>query len=244
MKTLWIFAFCCVAFLVVDAKKGKYHRLFKWKHHTRKSSVNVNCTELPSRLLDWFHVLRTAHIRDEMNTHGLPLPQYGEVLPEMELREAKITLPSDFDQEACREPISSVFRYVFDENRDGMLEESELAIVYGTDTYDPCMKEFFNECTKGKESLTEKEFCSCFSAVEPPCLHKLRQNLPLLLVRGETRPIPGVHIPSCDQDGYYMPKQCKVLDQQGTKKCWCVDRHGSKIEGMTDCVDNTEPPTS
>ena len=70
---------------------------------------------------------------------------------------------------------------------------------------------------------------------EPPCLHKLRQNLPLLLVRGETRPIPGVHIPSCDQDGYYMPKQCKVLDQQGTKKCWCVDRHGSKIEGMTEC---------
>ena len=74
-------------------------------------------------------------------------------------------LVADFDQEACREPISSVFRYVFDENRDGMLEESELAIVYGTDTYDPCMKEFFNECTKGKESLTEKEFCSCFSAV-------------------------------------------------------------------------------
>ena len=69
----------------------------------------------------------------------------------------------------------------------------------------------------------------------PPCLNKLRQNLPLLLVRGEGHPVPGIHFPSCDQDGYFLPEQCTVLDKQGNKKCWCVDRHGSKIEGTTEC---------
>lgn len=69
----------------------------------------------------------------------------------------------------------------------------------------------------------------------PPCLNKLRQNLPLLLVRGEGHPVPGIHFPSCDQDGYFLPEQCTVLDKQGNKKCWCVDRHGSKVEGTTEC---------
>ena len=73
----------------------------------------------------------------------------------------------------------------------------------------------------------------CFS--EPPCLHRLRSNLPALLIRGETRVMPGAYTPSCDEDGFYLPRQCRVTDRQGTKECWCVDRHGSKIEGLLDC---------
>lgn len=56
-----------------------------------------------------------------------------------------------------------------------------------------------------------------------------------MLVRGEARPFPGVYTPSCDQDGFYLPRQCRTTDKNGNKECWCVDRNGSKIEGLTEC---------
>ena len=73
----------------------------------------------------------------------------------------------------------------------------------------------------------------CF--LEPPCLHRLRKHLPALLIRGEAHVLPGVYTPSCDEDGFYLPRQCRAADRQGIKECWCVDRHGSKIEGVSDC---------
>lgn len=69
-----------------------------------------------------------------------------------------------FDQTTCREPISSVFRYVLDQNTDGILDESELADIYEISA-EPCIKEFFKTCAKGKETFTEAEFCSCFTSV-------------------------------------------------------------------------------
>lgn len=240
MNSFWVVVLFSLAVIMVDAKKGKHHRLFKEKNHSRKTAAHVDCKEIGSRLLDWFHILRTSLIKDEMRAKGLPLPQDGEVLPKMNLEGAKTML---FKSDACREPISSVFHDVFDENKDGMLEFSELP-GFSEFSMDPCMMAFFEKCAGRKKSLTEKEFCGCFSSVVPPCLNKLRQNLPLLLVRGEGHPVPGIHFPSCDQDGYFLPEQCTVLDKQGNKKCWCVDRHGSKIEGTTECSDNTEPPTS
>lgn len=54
-------------------------------------------------------------------------------------------------------------------------------------------------------------------------------------MRGEPQPIAGAYTPSCDQDGYYQPRQCRTVDKDGNKECWCVDRHGSKIEGATEC---------
>ena len=53
-----------------------------------------NCTELPGRLLDWFHVLRTSHVKEEMFAKGLPLPKLGEVIPQMKPKEAKMPFPS------------------------------------------------------------------------------------------------------------------------------------------------------
>ena len=67
-----------------------------------------------------------------------------------------------FGQDACREPISSVFRFVFDQNADGVVDDSELADVYEVE---PCMRNFFKECAKAKETFTEAEFCSCFNDV-------------------------------------------------------------------------------
>lgn len=56
-----------------------------------------------------------------------------------------------------------------------------------------------------------------------------------MLVRGQPRVLPGVYVPSCDQDGFYLPRQCRTTDKNGNKECWCVDRNGSKIEGLTEC---------
>lgn len=51
---------------------------------------------------------------------------------------------------------------MFDQNADGILDDSELADVY---EIEPCMRHFFKECAKGKETFTEVEFCSCFNDV-------------------------------------------------------------------------------
>ena len=67
-----------------------------------------------------------------------------------------------FDRETCREPISFVFHHVFDENMDGVVDDSELAYIYHSE---PCTREFFKKCAKGKETFTEAEFCSCFTTV-------------------------------------------------------------------------------
>lgn len=66
---------------------------------------------------------------------------------------------------------------------------------------------------------------------EGPCKHKLKRKLmkikffSRLLVHGV--PMFRVkHMPTCDEDGFYAPKQC-LTDQS---ECWCVDRLGNKIE--------------
>lgn len=57
-----------------------------------------------------------------------------------------------------------MFHDVFDENKDGMLEFSELP-GFSEFSMDPCMMAFFEKCAGRKKSLTEKEFCGCFSSV-------------------------------------------------------------------------------
>ena len=51
---------------------------------------------------------------------------------------------------------------MFDLNGDSLVDDSELAEVYEVE---PCMKQFFKTCSKGKETFTEAEFCSCFNTV-------------------------------------------------------------------------------
>lgn len=49
---------------------------------------------LPTRLLDWFHILRTMHIKEEWMRNGFELPKRGEVLPHLKVKEARIPFPS------------------------------------------------------------------------------------------------------------------------------------------------------
>lgn len=49
---------------------------------------------LPTRLLDWFHILRTMHIKEEWIRNGFEMPKFGEVLPHLKVNEAKVPFPS------------------------------------------------------------------------------------------------------------------------------------------------------
>ena len=71
-------------------------------------------------------------------------------------------------KQGCREPIRTVFRQLFDHNADGLVDETELADLYEAE---PCMKQFFKTCSKGKETFTEPEFCSCFKSVGRSQVH-------------------------------------------------------------------------
>lgn len=57
-----------------------------------------------------------------------------------------------------------MFRLVLDKNHDGVLDESELEVIYDIAT-EPCIKKFFKNCANEKETFTEAEFCSCFISV-------------------------------------------------------------------------------
>ena len=71
-------------------------------------------------------------------------------------------------KQGCREPIRTVFKQLFDHNADGLVDETELADLYEAE---PCMKQFFKTCSKGKEAFTEAEFCSCFKSVGRSQVH-------------------------------------------------------------------------
>ena len=70
-----------------------------------------------------------------------------------------------FDRSHCREPIKTVFHDVFDQNKDGILSNSELQEMYEIGNEAPCINQFFKNCSGGKETFTEAEFCNCFSSV-------------------------------------------------------------------------------
>ena len=57
---------------------------------------------------------------------------------------------------------------------------------------------------------------------EPPCT-KAIEDIPTLLISGVPRPVPGFFVPKCNEDGFYVSKQCN------DKECFCVDRNGLEV---------------
>lgn len=49
---------------------------------------------LPARLLDWFHILRSVHQKEQWKLSGFELPKLGEVLPHLKIKEARMPFPS------------------------------------------------------------------------------------------------------------------------------------------------------
>lgn len=51
-------------------------------------------------------------------------------------------------------------------------------------------------------------------------------DLPTIVLRGVPKAMPGFFVPRCDEDGFFMSKQCNPK-----KECWCVDRNGAELMG-------------
>jgi len=197
--------------------------------------------DLPGRLIDWFHVLKSNTLRKKSSSKGKSSLKEMKFL-DAKLRSMYVSLackqdPNRPDNEVfCLQPVQWMFEYL-DVNKDNILQDTELADIEAADS-ELCMKKFFLGCDGNRNGSIEKtEFCRCL-CIEPPCTKEL-ENIPTLLVAGVPRPVPGLFTPTCDEDGFYMPSQCT------DKECFCVDRNGQEIEksriaGDTiTCADNT-----
>ena len=49
---------------------------------------------LTARLLDWFHILRSVHQKEQWKLNGFDLPKLGEVVPHLKMKDAKMPFPS------------------------------------------------------------------------------------------------------------------------------------------------------
>eukprot|EP00794_Sanderia_malayensis_P006764 gene6764-7525_t len=233
-------------------QKKKFEHQKEVKKFQEKSSKQQNtkkmlkpdaCTkkdlaDLPGRLIDWFHVLKSNTFKKE---------KLGKTLKEMKFLDAKLRAmyvslackqdPLRPDSEVfCLQPVEWMFDYL-DTNNDNILQDKELADIEEADG-EHCMKKFFLGCDRNRNGTVEKvEFCRCL-CVEPPCT-KAIEDIPTLLVSGVPQPVPGLFAPKCDEDGFYIAKQCT------DKECFCVDRNGQEVEETRvkgknlDCADNT-----
>ena len=121
--------------------------------HLKISDVKIGIFPILIAYWSWFKIFKQmARLGWE---HSLNLLQLNFVV-------------SGLKKQGCREPIRTVFRQLFDHNADSLVDETELADLYEAE---PCMKQFFKTCSKGKETFTEPEFCSCFKSVGRSQVH-------------------------------------------------------------------------
>jgi len=182
-------------------------------------------TELPGRLIDWFHVLKAT--TSSASKDG----KKPDALKEMSFLDGKLKAmyvklackqdPDRPDSEVfCLQPVQWMFNYL-DTNNDGTLQHTELADIENINS-EHCLKKFFLGCDRNQNGTVERtEFCRCL-CIEPPCT-KAIENIPTLLISGVPRPVPGLFVPKCNEDGFYVSKQCTA------KECFCVDRNGVEV---------------
>lgn len=171
--------------------------------------------DLGDRLRDWFQLLQG---NAKQNSTASSLASSGSVVD----RNLVAT---------CKDSVGWMFSKL-DTTSDFYLDQAELAAI-NLDKYEVCIRPFFNSCDSYRDGrVSMAEWCLCFWREKPPCLAELQR---IQMQEGAKRKL-GVHIPNCDEDGYYSKQQCD--QQQG--ECWCVDQHGfelagSRVHGNPDC---------
>lgn len=201
--------------------------------------------ELPRRLIDWFHVLKTNEREQQFKDEGI---KQEPVLKELKFVDAKLEgmyarlACSDNDDEVEKEVCLPSVKWMFyhmDSNKDNNLSPMELLEIEEINN-EHCIKPFLRACDQNDDKkVVLKEFCKCL-CVTPPCTHAL-ESIPTVLINGEPRPFPGLFTPKCDEDGFFMPTQ--VNKKRG--EVWCVDRNGAEVLGTrsnktkTSCGINT-----
>ncbi|XP_035385973.1 testican-3 isoform X1 [Electrophorus electricus] len=121
----------------------------------------------------------------------------------------------------CKDPLDGLFARL-DVNFDQQLDQSELARL-GSGRDAACTKAFLRSCDSGRNQLvSSQEWCSCFQKrQESPCQSEITN------IHKAGKKLLGQYIPSCDENGFYRPQQCRSSSGQ----CWCVDRYGNEIAG-------------
>ncbi|XP_065058262.1 testican-2-like [Rhopilema esculentum] len=203
--------------------------------------LQSDLSELPGRLIDWFHVLKSNEQGDKGKSSIKEMSFLDAKLKAMYVTLACKKDPNRPDAEVfCLQPVQWMFDHL-DVNKNGILESTELSDLESVNS-EHCMKKFFLGCDRNRNGTVEKtEFCRCL-CVEPPCT-KAIENIPTLLIAGVPRPVPGLFIPKCNEDGFYVSKQCT------DKECFCVDRNGLEVHGTRvagkemECGDNTKRKT-
>jgi len=194
--------------------------------------------QLPRRLIDWFHVLKTNE-RDALNREKGIKKQ--PVLREMKFIDAKLKAmyarlacadnDAEVEKEVCLPSVKWMFAHM-DANSDDNLIASELAEIEEINS-EHCIKPFLRSCDRNNDkNVTLKEFCKCL-CVTPPCTHAL-ESVPTVLMGGVPKPLPGLFEPKCDEDGFFMPMQ----HNKKKGEYWCVNRNGAEIR---ETRDNTKP---
>jgi len=227
-------------FEILEEKDGKkpadeIHnaRIVSWDQYHQKRSgscPNEELSELPVRLIDWFHVLKLNKREEALKAERI---EDEDIAIKATFMDSKLKamysqlacLPqddADIEKAVCLKPVQWMFREL-DSNNDDNLSLEELAEIEHIHN-ENCIKPFLDGCDANKDKqVTLKEFCTCL-CVSPPCT-KAIQDVPTMILRGEPRPM-GKFTPTCDEDGFFMPKQCNTNNE-----CWCVDRNGSEIKG-------------
>lgn len=187
--------------------------------------------QLPRRLIDWFHVLKTNEREQENREQGFVSEP---VLKEMTFIDAKLKAmyadlacadnDAEVEKEVCLSPVKWMFKHM-DSNSDHHLSATELLEIEEINS-EHCIKPFLKSCDRNNNAnVTLKEFCKCL-CVTPPCTHAL-QSVPTVLMGKQPKPMPGLFVPKCDEDGFFMPMQHN--EKHG--EYWCVNRNGAEIRG-------------
>ncbi|XP_064632847.1 proteoglycan Cow-like [Lineus longissimus] len=189
-----------------------------------KSCTKQQLADMGRRLLDWFKLLQEYHKKH----------------PELKRRRSKRRKgkAKDLSKQgkcSCLQPVSWQFSHL-DVDNDGHLSSHEMKDVENNG-YEQCVKPFIESCDVNKDKVfTGEEWCCCFAEVLPPCLSTVK-SLPVQTDRkGRPKVTPGLFVPKCDSDGFYLPEQC----HSSVGQCWCVDRNGreldkSRVRGNADC---------
>lgn len=207
------------------------------KHFIKEVSKNVQkkeCSasemaELPTRLIDWFHVLRINEKVQEMKDQRIEQEpvMHAEKFTEEKIRAMYSQLActkqddKEIEKAVCLNPVKWMFNHL-DGNNDDVLSALELSEIEDIQN-EQCIKPFLQSCDQNGDGKVElSEFCKCL-CVTPPCT-RLIKDVPVLMLRGVPTPMPGFFVPRCDDDGFFMPEQCNPR-----KECWCVDRNGGEL---------------
>uniref|UniRef100_T2M8U2 Testican-2 n=1 Tax=Hydra vulgaris TaxID=6087 RepID=T2M8U2_HYDVU len=195
--------------------------------------------ELPHQLIEWFHIMKSNEKERIIRENGT---KNDEALKELDFIQAKLNSiysslscspQKQQDNQDCLLPVQWMFNHL-DINSNMELSSKELEEILIMDN-EECIKSFLHKCDNNSDGLVVmKEFCRCL-CYTPPCTSAM-MAVPIILVRGEPKPVPGFYVPRCDEDGFFLPKQCN----ESQKQCWCANRNGTEYPGTRGTMDTDD----